>query len=104
MTKMLVKAWFRGNFQVIRSGSSQMINLSIRRQPFLKEHINPFLESVGLRRWTSRSALYTDWFLRKVLRLPAAERNSTQPWKFHRLTSKLAFKEQLEKLIAATLE
>lgn len=101
MTKELVKAWFRGNFEFIRPGStpSRKSFVVVRRQPFLKEYLNPFLESVGLQKWSSRSPLYSDWFIKKVLRLPASERINTQAWRFHRFTSKSAFKEQLQKLL-----
>ena len=71
----------------------------MRRQPFLKEYLNPFLRSVGLQPWGSRTPLYNDWFLRKVLRLPREERNSSRPWRFHRITSRSTFEGQLKKLL-----
>ena len=99
-TKQLVKAWFAGNFELATKRDPSRKPESIRRLRFLDEHLNPFLESVGLATWTTRTPLYANWFQREVLRLSAAEVGHSRPLQLHRRTSVQAYAERLRRLLA----
>jgi hypothetical protein len=90
MTKHIVRAWFDANFQLYSTENQQHI-IAVPRKVLLNEHINPFLASVGLDTWYTRSPLYK-WFVSEVLRVSAAQVQKGSAWKLCRVpnTSMLA--------------
>lgn len=96
-SKDLIKAWFFGNFKVSDDGRDDAF--VIGRIDFLNQYINPFLESVGLPKWTSKSKLYKDYFLRELNNLSTDDLRKARPWRLCKIITKEQYVKQLEELL-----
>jgi hypothetical protein len=96
MIKHIVRAWFNANFHLPSADNQQHV-IAVPRKVLLNEHINPFLSSISLDTWHTRSPLYK-WFVSEVLRVSAAQVQRGSAWKLCRVPNTLALAEQLRPL------